>query len=542
MKFSKYKYIVSALILLSIGGCSQEEFVDDGSSLINGVKVSLNIEGASNSLKSNSETLVDNESTISNLYLLFYKNGTAIRDVVECFIPQTSLNNHGQWTGTLELPAIVSGQKYDVYAFANIPQATASKLSATVTRGVVRGLAEELSARQDSLGRSISFSATTTYTGGQKESLDIKVKRTVAKLQVGIDMSGLAGQWKLESVKVLNEMQKTSYIGTNPTTPRVSSYNAFNVEGKDSVYYYLYENAESATEANQVKLQINIANETNDTRSYTAIVNKKGASKIVRNKIYKSKILLIEGSEPIELSLDTLAWDRKDINVDIPSVYLDLPSDTLELSHTGSGELYFKSNADSVTVTWKDDNNLLVNSSRGPSKVIYPIDILGNYKIDFFMLPAVQTATKDIITLSAGNLVKEVVATKSASDYLFNIFISPMDKHPDVIKTYNYQTDKNIEIEISSEISNVIKPWYYITILGRLNENGSLDEKKLYGVGGTYLSNGTLSLNMMQEVSSYMDLSFNKGVFLVEIAIGYGETLGTAPVYRSAKYYIENLN
>lgn len=538
----KYLMYISILLfgMLGASSCTQDETMEQNGSDMFTLKV--NMGGTKKATRATDGIAPEsNEGVMSNLYIFFYEKDGDNSLKVSCL--ETDLGTStSDWSKKIEKSKFEEGKIYDVYALANVSSDVADQLVENISKDVLTAITENLMARTASEPK-ISFS---TYTVGTfslaalttDNTHTIPLTRTVARLDMIIDTTAVKDNWILESVKVSNELTSTKYFSDVTHTPARSTEDkdAFVSGDNKKYYYYVYEDQSDA-----IGLTFNLVSKADHskTRTYTAKVPKS----ITRNTVYTLNVTLEDQVEnPVTITCSMGVWKPVDVGVNVPNFYLDLPSDTIELSNIGSGELYFKSNAESVTVTWKDNNNLLVNSSRGPSKVINPTDTLGNYKIDFFMLPAVQTATKDIITLSVGNLVKEVVAIKPASDYSFNIFISPMDEHPDEIKTYNYKTDKNIEIEINSEISNVIKPWYYITVLGRLNENGSLDEKKLLGIGGAYLSNGTLTLNMMQEISGYMDASFNKGIFLVEIAIGYGEPLGSSPVYRSAKYYIENLN
>lgn len=536
----KYLMYISILLfgMLGASSCTQDETMGQNSSDILTLKV--NIDGAKKATRATDGIAPESdEGGMSNLYIFFYEEGVYDSPKVSCL--ETGLGT-SDWSKEIKKSEFKEDKIYDVYALANVPSDVTNQLVENISKDVLTAITENLMARTAS-DPNISFSTDTAGVFSFAKLLadntyTIPLARTVARLDMIIDTTAVKANWILASVKVSNELTSTKYFSDETYTLARSTgdKDAFVNSDNKKYYYYVYEDQSDA-----IGLTFNLVSKADHskTRTYTAKV----PVSIKRNTVYTLNVTLEDQVEnPVTITCSMGDWKPVDVGVNVPNFYLDLPSDTVELSNTGSGELYFKSNAESVTVTWKDNNNLLVNSSRGPSKVIYPTDTLGSYKIDFFMLPAVQTATKDIITLSVGNLVKGVVATKPASDYSFNIFISPMDEHPDEIKTYNYKTDKNIEIEINSEISNAIKPWYYMMVLGRLNENGSLDEKKIYDAGGAYLSNGTLTLNMMQKISGYMDLSFNKGIFLVEITIGYGETLGTSPVYRSAKYYIENLN
>lgn len=463
MKLIKNIYL-TVLVLLCICSCTEKELVSDTSVSSTGVTVSLKVSGTNGYfLRATSETVTSKESTIGNVYLLFYEDDGDAFAEPKVFIKRENLKNVGDWNDNIELQGLLQGEEYNVYAFANLPESSSSNLSELSTRGAVLELAETLDEARNEQGSDISFSAVSSYIGGQG-LLSIDVIRTVARIESKIDMSNLDDAWTIESVNVLNERDKVSYLGGETSgVSRVSSYDAFLVGG-DSLYYYTYENPTSANENDMLKLRINLhkENDTNIKRTYTALVAKKFNGKIKRNTIYRSKIILSEQKDPVVIELSA-EWVDANIDVTIPSItYMDFPTDSIILTEQGWRIYDFKSNADSIYIKWENMPNLSIYPFRTVKEgYIYPNDSVASiYKLNISMSAFDENEEKGKITFTAENLVKEVGIRRPGAEGKLSFTVLPFDTGN--IPVYELPKDEDEKITMTFEGLMGVTPWYRI--------------------------------------------------------------------------------
>lgn len=518
MKLIKNIY-VTVLILLCICSCTEKEFVDDTPVSSAGVAVSLKVSGADRNIsRATGETAVSKESTIGNVYLLFYEDDDDLFAEPKAFIRYDNLVGvEGTWTDHIELKGLLQGQIYNVYAFANLPESSSGNLLEFSTRGAVLELAETLEKARNEQGSEISFSTVSSYTGGQS-ILSIDVIRTVAKIESKIDMSNLDDAWTIESVNVLNERDKVSYLGAKPSdVSRVSSYEAFLVGG-DSLYYYTYENPTSANESDMLKLRINLhkENDTNIKRTYTALVAKKFNGELKRNTIYRSKIILSEKKDPVVIELSA-EWVDTNIDVVIPSItYMDFPTDSIILTERGWRTYEFKSNADSIYIKWENMPNLSIYPFWTVKEgYIYPNDPVASiYKLNISMSASDENEEKGKITFTAENLVKEMGIRRPGAEGKLSFIVLPFDTGN--IPVYDFVRDKDEKITMTFEGLMGVTPWYriqklrFISALTGKDNDMSGRETDLR----TYFSSETMELRIGD--IPYLD----KGTWYLQLELG----------------------
>lgn len=463
MKLIKNIYL-TVLVLLCICSCTDKELVNDIPVSSSGVTVSLKVSGTNgNFSRATGETVTSKESTIGNVYLLFYEDDGEIFAEPKVFIKRENLKNVGSWNDNIELQGLLQGQEYNVYAFANLPESSSGNLSEFSTRGAVLELVETLDKARNKQGSEISFATVSSYTGGQS-LLSIDVIRTVARIESKIDMSNLDDTWIIESVNVLNERDKVTYLGSEPSdVSRVSSYDAF-LAGVDSLYYYTYENPASANEDEMLKLRINL-NQKNDTsikRSYTALVAKKFDGELKRNTIYRSKIILSEKKDPVVIDLSA-EWVDTNIDIVIPSaIYMDFPTDSIILTERGWRTYDFKSNADSIYIKWENMPNLSISPFRTVKEgYIYPSDLAtGIYKLNMSMSASDENEEKGKITFTTGNLIKEMGIRRPGAAGKLSFTVLPFDTGN--IPVYELSRDQDEKITMTFEGLMGVTPWYRI--------------------------------------------------------------------------------
>lgn len=478
MKLIKNIYL-TVLILLCICSCAEKELVGDIPVSSAGVAVSLKVSGNNRAIsRTTDKTATSGESTIGNVYLLFYEQDADIFAEPIIFIKRDDLKNVESWNDNIELTGLFKGTPYDVYAFANLPNSSSANLSEHSTKGTVLELSETLDKARNDQGTDISFSAASSYMGGDK-TLSIDVIRTVARIESKIDLSNLETSWEIETVNILNERNKVSYQENSEPmdVSRISSFNAF-LSGNDSLYYYTYENpADSTNENNLLKLKINLRKKDDHStkRTYTALVAKKYNGELKRNTIYRSKIILSE-KNPVVIELSNPSeWVDRNVNVTIPSVYMDFPTDSIILSERGLLTYNFKSNADSIHIRWKNMPNLSIPPLWATGEgYIYPKDTSGIYELDLFMSAFDENEEKGTITFTAGNLAKTVGIRRPGAEGKSSFTVTPSSE---AIRTYDYATESGEKITMKFEGLSGMNAWFKVRKVRFVNsETGKITD------------------------------------------------------------------
>ncbi|MCY1134125.1 hypothetical protein OWT79_10990 [Bacteroides fragilis] len=368
------------------------------------------------------------------------------------------------------------GASYNVYALANLP---ADTLTGSTKKGDLLALTESIGIDQvrDWEGSDISFSSITSETpfsiSNGINTYNIDLTRTVARLDISIDTTDVS-DWMIESVNIINEQLTTHYFKKNAANTadpaRIGRANRRpNADGKSQWRYYLYENPK---DLGQVSLKINLKSQANplNTRKYTAIVHKKGEGEILRNTIYQSTIRLTEHVDPVVIEATPVAWsDTVGVRVEIPSVYLDFPTNNFLLSDRGAAVYNFKSDADSVYIK-VDMPNLVIQSMLGKSEgyILPKVDSKNVYELNMLMSSYTTSQETGKITFKAGNLTKEMKVEKPVSSASFRYSVSPCDSWtPDNIRIYDWQTENDAQFNI--ELKGVVgqEAWFGFTIISQ---------------------------------------------------------------------------
>lgn len=560
---SYIKYLImSTIISLSLCGCNQEEEMGMGNSG-DTVFLSLTVRGTTIGSRASVDATLK-ESTVSNAYFFFYPFDKTKTGLV---LPYPSIESKdGKWSTKVSLPGLLKGREYKVYVLANVPQTTIKAalssddlLKVMPEEDTLLALTEELSTNgQNSDGSSISFMGELdSYVGGNNE-LSVSLTRTVAKFEAEFDKSGLDDKWNITSVRVLNEHKYTAYqSGGKRKDTRISTNTAFSgtLDADDkikSIYYYTYENAASNSENERIKLEINLANNANETetRKYTATVNKTGNGEIVRNHIYKSKIYLNEKSEPVVVDIaDIENWKDTTINAAVPDFYIDFPSDSIILDDHGGAIYAFKSNADSIYIDW-DLNNLNINSLWGTEGYIYPKE--GDvYELEMSMSAYDTHEEKGNMTLKAGNLTKEMGIRRPAAQNALSYTVIPLEEFSEgKLKTFDYDKDKGTLLELSCVGPIGVDSWCKVRLLSATRPDGT-DDNRYHDVyllpvgGGIGVPNPGSSVffnfvDMKAEINIIETCGSSgiKGKMYVQLEIGTGSIL-FSKIIKTYRFYVQ---
>lgn len=471
-------YIITTLLpSFFLAACVQEEVAED---IQNPEMVTLNVSVSGVSARTRATVESEGkESTISNLSLFFYKTDATDADTAAFFYHETGITE-ARWEKNFLLSSMKldKGTSYNVYALANLPSTVSAPTSNTKKKDLL-ALEESIETNQVRKldGSDISFSSKTSGTpfsiSNGTNTYNIDLTRTVARLDISIDTTDVS-DWMIESVNIINEQLTTHYFkrnAANTTDPaRIGRANRRpNADGKSQWRYYLYENPK---DLGQVSLKINLKSQANpsNTRKYTAIVHKKGEGEILRNTIYQSTIKLTEHVDPVVIEATPVAWsDTIGVRVEIPSVYLDFPTNNFLLSDRGAAVYNFKSDADSVYIK-VDMPNLVIQSMLGKSEgyILPKVDSKNVYELNMLMPSYTTSLETGQITFKAGNLTKVITVEKPVSSASFRYSVSPCDSWtPDNIRIYDWQTESDAQFNI--ELKGVVgqEAWFGFTIISQ---------------------------------------------------------------------------
>lgn len=294
MKYFRY-ILLPFLLLLTLAGCTRDEVQMEKTG---DVRLSLNIP---ETIQSKSTTIYPGESTISNVYILFYAQGAADSAEPAFFHSATGLNLENNWSKsfkTTEMSNLEANTTYEVYALASLPDGVT--LTASTTKGDLLNLQEEIS-KQTINAWKISFSGTATYRTGTLGEVPIELKRTVARLEINVENHTSSSNLKLWLAKA---PASTFYLKPATTSTLTDCNKEIGNISSAPFRCYLYENPANSA---PVVLQLAGTTQAGETISYSVEVKPDNSSKIVRNTSYNVTIKLREGD--ITVSTGTsLPW------------------------------------------------------------------------------------------------------------------------------------------------------------------------------------------------------------------------------------------
>lgn len=513
-----YIYIITALLpIFLLVACVQEDITGNNQ---NSDMITLNVAVSGTSAATRAAALEEKESNISNLYILFYKEGGGDDATPDYFCSATGIEGLA-WTKSFLLSStnLKKGESYNGYTLANLPS-TVTPPTEKTTKGdllaMTESIATDLVRKLD--GSDISFSSykDTTFSISDTTANEYKINltRTVARLDMCIDTTGISADWEITSVNLINEQLSTNYFQTNTTritnnAVRIGQANRLlNEDGKSQWRYYLYEASKDSEP--KVSLKINLKSKTStSTRSYTAIVNKIGGGEIARNYIYKSTILLTDAPpEPVVIEATPVAWsDTIGVNISVPSVYLDFPTDNILLSNRGAAVYNFKSDADSVYIKMNMPN-LVIQSILGKTEGYILPKVAGIYELNMAMSGYTTSLENGQITFKAGNLTKVMPVEKPASSASFIYTISPCDSWiPGDIKIYNSQTEGDAKFNIKFDGVVGQQAWFGFALISQTDRDGNImnftePSRKMLTELHIFPSGTTMVFNVMDVVGS----------------------------------------
>lgn len=481
MGMKYFNYIITALLpVLLLVACAQEEMAGNEQ---HSDMITLNVAVSGTSAATRAAVAPENEeSKISNLYILFYETGAI--DTLAFFHHETEVTGT-KWQKTFLFSStkLKKNSTYNVYTLANLPSTVTAPME-DMKKNDLLALVETIEVNQarNPDGSDISFSSFvdnfTTKAGANECNIDLS--RTVARLDMNIDATAIPNDWMIETVNIINEQLSTYYYKKNgsntSSSTRVGQANRrLDADGKSQWRYYLYENPKELGEKVSLKINLKSKTDASATRSYTAIVNKKGDGELLRNNIYQSTILLTEQPDPVVVEANPIAWsDTVDIKVVIPSVYLDFPTETIRLTNRGTALYNFKSDADSVNIKM-DMSNLIVESILGKNEgFIFP-KAPGVYELNMYMSTYGLPEQKGTITFEAGNLTKVMEIVKPLSNVTFSYAISPCDDWlPGEIKQYDSLNDSEAKFDFAFSGIEGLSAWYGIQYIQQIAPNGDV--------------------------------------------------------------------
>ncbi len=282
------------LLLVQTNACTDEESVGGAPGEL---RLTLGIPGAT---VTRATDALAGESTISNIYLLFYPAGSDDAALPAFFYRNLKAEAIGVWTNTFrarDLAGLTSGTTYDVYALASLPAGTEAPTSGT-TKAAFKALEEKQFDRTDPAAPRISFSGKGSYTHDLSVAtpLAIDLTRTVARFDITLPTASVGVKGNVANAPLYTRYQS----GETPASADRARF-ALMKTGDNTFRCYVYDNA-AADEP--VDLEI-IYGE----HLYTAAVQPDGANTIKRNHIY-NVTLTFEVDKMVALTGNPLPWDE----------------------------------------------------------------------------------------------------------------------------------------------------------------------------------------------------------------------------------------
>lgn len=278
--------ILPFMLLLAFAGCTQDEVetVAPGE-----IRFTLNVPALNmpGELPSKSVSPEPGESTISNVYLLFYEQSASDADRPIFFYSQTGLSNENNWSKTFkttEMAGLKPHIGYDVYALASPPSSVSAPTEST-TKAMLLTLEENLT-DQNVSSWAISFSGQSAYTTGRLGEQTINLKRTVARLDIILDNQIGAQNLSLTMVK---EPSSVFYLKNNTGSSLTSSNRTASTTAAGDYRFYLYEHTAGS---DPVRIYLNGTTPAGRPIFHLIDLQHNGSSEIKRNHIYKIALTL----------------------------------------------------------------------------------------------------------------------------------------------------------------------------------------------------------------------------------------------------------
>lgn len=423
MKILKFiTAMFSSLLLLS--ACSQEESINSIASDNLDLKLRVSNSVLDKRTRATGVEPVSKESTISNVHVFFFQDDALDTNEPAYFYEEKGMNNSGSWEKSFvkSLTGLKDNTKYDVYVLANIPTSVSSK----ITKGELLALTEAFAGNRQIDGSDISFSGTSTFLCGTDSEILIDLERTVARLDITINLDATLGtDWEIQSVAVNNENASTYYFtgdvvknGVDRKTDKGMAWKVGNL-----YRYYTYENASSSEEAQQLFLLITLGNKNKagDVRTYKAIVNNTGDGLVQRNYIYKVALTL-KNSLPVPVDMVWTVMPFNDVNIDasVQATFLDLSRSIIPADNLYGGVLGIKTDAQTVRVDMNGAKDFVLSSYEEQSSVDLIPDSLGQLFLHFFPNESHSVINDGTVTVYAGNLKKSVTLKEKKSSVILN--------------------------------------------------------------------------------------------------------------------------
>ena len=302
---------VLPLLLLLLGGCAKEEALDNKNQA-QGITLALTVpESETVVTKAASTAPLDGESTLSNVFVFFYPQGATEFALPSYYYSDEAVSAEKSWSHQIPVTELLEhltpGAAYDVYVMASLPDATLNPSRPAVPgpgirKGELLSLREWQFTRTDAPLMSFTGKGTVTYTPETGATVNIPLRRTVARLDIALEG--------------LKEGQTASLQLIHPTTTlywQEGSLLTFDFKNDaltadpDTKQYraYTYENYPDALTGQKVQLLLSVIKDGSIASAYEPIVINTGT--VERNKIYDIKLKVVSDRE-VSIQLTASDW------------------------------------------------------------------------------------------------------------------------------------------------------------------------------------------------------------------------------------------
>lgn len=314
-------YIISVVFCtLFFSSCSQDEQVDDRNPL-GGLQIRLTV---SNSLETRSidTTPLTGENTISNVYVLMYKEGADNTEKPAYFYYKGDLSVEDSWEYTvmkMNLSELEKGVSYDVYVLASISKSLPETVlpNDEMTKGDLLVMNDYRCYCDDAPDAPlVSFTGHTTYVKTNEDDvLNIPLERTVARLDINI--TALPANISVSHVAIENAPSYAPFQKGNVRKEGTVSISHDNTASGLPYRFYIFENANKNNE--ELSLVVALKNDLTGL-VYIKRVGLSVAGSIERNKIYKIEATLLPNSQLQLIVGIPISWELGgESNTSVPS-------------------------------------------------------------------------------------------------------------------------------------------------------------------------------------------------------------------------------
>ena len=419
-----YQLISVCFLFGALASCSSEDEPGKASQST-GISLDLKTTGQT---RSSVEPGTEAERQINSISVWFFEDGSNDTDKAMFYSNIASSSSTGNITlnftdEELRLHNMTSEGKYEIFVAANLP--VDATIDGETTLADLKGYSYTATTRPGSpfcmTGGSVGV-----HNFGANSQISIPLLRVASRLDITVK-NATGKSWSIDKISIAGD-QKSVLLFAPASGTTAPTSNAFGdvqtvmttSATNDEVVCsgYIYENRS----ANAVKVVVE-GNVDGTAKTWTAELMPDGSTTLPRNTICGVTLNLKESAPVVPTDVESIVkdWDTETLNTSLFGTYLDINKSNVDVLYLQGGVLNINSDAEKIHVDWKNASGFyLLNHEADTEATINLTE--QTTTLEFHFNGESDVIIPDgIITITAGNLHKDVTLKKMNSNAIFKI-------------------------------------------------------------------------------------------------------------------------